>query len=92
MNIKPLAELLTGAHQIDECNGTSTSEFLYDCGYQDGYSGDREFGIIFEDSTSYTRGLCRGAIEFADEALARVYRENSWLNDNTDEATSWLDD
>ncbi len=91
MNIKPLAELLTGAHQIDEFNGTSTSEFLYDCGYQDGYSGDREFSI-FEDSTSYTRGLCRGAIEFADEALARVYRENSWLNDNTDEATSWLDD
>lgn len=91
MNIKPLAELLTGAHQIDEFNGTSTSESLYDCGYQDGYSGDREFGI-FEDSTSYTRGLCRGAIEFADEALARVYRENSWLNDNTDEATSWLDD
>ncbi len=89
MNIKPLAELLTGAHQIDEFNGTSTSE-LYDCGYQDGYSG-REFSI-FEDSTSYTRGLCRGAIEFADEALARVYRENSWLNDNTDEATSWLDD
>ena len=73
----------------------NTSEFLYDCGYQDGYSGDRgdrEFSI-FEDSTSsYTRGLCRGAIEFADEALARVYRENSWLTDNTDEATSWLDD
>lgn len=90
MNIKPLAELLTGAYQIDEFNGT-TSEFLYDCGYQDGYSGDREFGI-FEDSTAYSRGLCRGAIEFADEALARVYRENSWLNDNTDEATSWLDD
>lgn len=91
MSIKPLAELLTGAHQIDEFNGTSTSEFLYDCGYQDGYNGDREFGI-FEDSTAYSRGLCRGAIEFADEALARVYRENSWLNDNTDEATSWLDD
>ena len=88
--MKPLAELLTGAHQIDEFNGT-TSEFLYDCGYQDGYSGDREFGI-FEDSTSYSRGLCRGAIEFADEALARVYRENSWLNDKIDEATSWLDD
>ena len=86
MNFKPF----TGAHQIDEFNGTSTSEFLYDCGYQDGYSGDREFSI-FEDSASYTRGLCRGAIEFADEALARVYRENySWLND-TDEA-SWLDD